>query len=247
MSNVRLYQGNCVDILKEMPDASIDLVLTDPPYDNDNHGGGRTELAQRQLVKDLHIDFMSNSFDCKSILPELVRVCRIPNIIMFCSNKQVSTIMGFFERIGLSVTLLIWQKTNPIPLCNGKYISDLEYIVYAHGKGATFNNDCPFEWKKKLYSSPVVPKENRLHPAQKPIALLKRYIQLHANENEVVFDPFMGSGSTGVAAKALERNFVGIELDENYFRIAKERIESDEVLSEITTTDVVDMKTNKLF
>lgn len=237
MGNVRLYQANCTDILKEMPDASVDLVLTDPPYDNDNHGGGRTELAQRQLVKDLHIDFMSNSFDCKFILPELVRVCRIPNIIMFCSNKQVSTLMGFFERIGLSVTLLIWQKTNPIPLCNGKYISDLEYIVYAHGKGATFNNDCPFEWKKKLYSSPVVPKENRLHPAQKPIALLKRYIQLHTKENEVVFDPFMGSGSTGIAAKLLNRNFIGVEVDPTFYEIASNRIELSETPAVVSVTD----------
>jgi DNA modification methylase len=136
--------------------------------------------------------------------------------------------MSFFEQRDLPTTLLVWNKTNPIPFCNGKYLSDLEFIVYVHDKGATFNNDTPFEYKRKLYSSATVSKKNRLHTAQKPIELLTQYIKLSSHENNTILDCFMGSGSTGVVCIKNNRNFIGIEIDKNYFNVAKERITEEE-------------------
>ena len=226
MSNIQLINGDCIEQMKAMADKSVDLILTDPPYECENHGGGQAALAQRQLVRDKHIDFMSTGFDYDHILTEIIRLCRIPNILMFCSNKQLSTLMSWFEQRQIPVDLLVWSKVNPIPLCNGKYLSDCEFIVYAHGKGAVFNNECPYEYKRKVYSSVIVPSANRLHPAQKPVELLQRYISLHTMTGATVFDPFMGSGSTAIAADLTERNFIGVETDITYFSIAQQRLQA---------------------
>jgi DNA modification methylase len=220
------FKGDCLDIMKNIPDNSVDMILTDPPYKNENHGGGQTELAQRKLVKDLHIDFISNGFNYEEIFTQMLRICKIPNFFIFCSNKQISTIMGYFESKKLSTTLLVWNKTNPAPLCNGKYLSDCEFIVYVRGKGATFNNNTPFDYKKKCFISSIVPNKTRFHPTEKPIDLLTQYILLHSNKNSVIIDPFMGSGSTCVACKNTNRRYIGIELDKKYFDIAVERIKN---------------------
>ena len=226
MTNIQMINADCMAYMKDMADKSVDLILTDPPYEYENHGGGQAQLAQRQLVKDKHIDFMSVGFDYDQALTEFIRICRIPNILMFCSNKQISILMSWFDQRHIPVDLLVWSKTNPIPLCNGKYLSDCEFIVYAHGRGAVFNNECPYEYKRKVYSSPIVSNENRLHPAQKPVELLKRYILLHTMTGATVFDPFMGSGSTAIAADLTDRNFIGVELDKTYFGIAQQRLQA---------------------
>lgn len=227
MSNITLWQGDCLEHMKNISDRSIDMILCDPPYIYDNHGGGKSELAQRSLVKDKHIDFISNGFDIDATLAEFIRICKVPNIIMFCSDKQLSKILCWFESHNIKATVLVWHKLNPIPLCNGKYLSDLEFIVYAHSKGAIFNTkETPFDYKRKIYSSSILKSSERVHPSQKPVDLLIRYILLHSSESDIVLDPFMGSGSTGVACLKTNRNFIGIELDENYFKIAKDRLDS---------------------
>ena len=134
--------------------------------------------------------------------------------------------MSYFENLKMSTTLLVWQKANPIPLCNGKYINDSEFIVYVRGKNAPFNNEADTRLKYKIKKYPTVSAKLRKHPTEKPISLLKDLIELHSFENNIILDPFMGSGSTGIACYDLKRNFVGFEIDEKYFSIAKERIGS---------------------
>lgn len=222
---IELIQGDCLEKMKDVPNESVDLVLTDPPYELDNHGGGTTDFAQRKLVKDLHIDFLSDSFDMDSFFNEVERVCKVINLIVFCSNKQVSSIMKFWEEKKYSTTLLVWDKPNPVPFGNGKYISSVEFMIYVRGKGAIYNN-IGYSEQLKTFRYGVPSAKNRLHPTEKPIDLLERIIKIHSSENNVIIDPFMGSGTTGVAAKNLNRNFIGIELDPKYFKIAKERIEN---------------------
>lgn len=222
---LELIQGDCLEEMKNVPDGSIDLVLTDPPYELENHGGGKTDFAQRKLVKDTHIDFISSSFDIDAVFTEIERISKVVNLVTFCSNKQVSKIMNWWESRGYSTTLLVWEKTNPVPFGNGKYISSVEFMVYVRGKGAIYNN---IGYKDQLktfrYGTPSA--KARLHPTEKPIELLERLLKIHSNEESVVFDPFMGSGTTGVACKNLNRNFIGIELDEEYLKIAEARIEN---------------------
>jgi DNA modification methylase len=189
----------------------------------DTHGGcSHNDFGERKLVKDKHIEFICNGFDYESMFTEFERVCKIVNCLIFCSNKQISKTMAWWENKGYSTTLLIWDKPNPIPLSNLKHISNLEFIVFVRGKGATFN--C-FDYHKMLktykYPAPV----SRIHPTEKPIALLRHLLQIHSNENQLVLDCFSGSGSTGIACHLEKRNFILSEIDVNYYNTSNKALE----------------------
>jgi DNA modification methylase len=220
---MKLLLGDCLDKLKELDDNSIDFILTDPPYELDNHGGGQNVDLHRKL-NEKHIDFISNGFDIDLVFSEFERVMKTVNACIFCSNKQISKIMSYWETKGYSTTCLIWQKPNPIPFGNGKYLSDVEFIIYVRGKGATYNNLGMKEQSKVFnYSSPSSKK--RIHPTEKPVELLERLIRIHSNPNDVVLDTFGGSGSTGEAALNNQRDVIIIEKDETYFELIKNRLD----------------------
>lgn len=223
-----IYNCDCVEYMRTLPDKCIDLILTDPPYEYDPHGSGCGAFGRRATKVYRKISDIMSGFDYDKVFAELLRVCKIPNLLIFCSNMQISRIMSYFEQKGLSVTLLVWQKTNPIPTCNGKYCSECEFVVYVRGKGAYFNNDVPFAWKKKIYTSPCRPDGN-LHPAQKPIDLLTRYIKVHSKQGDTILDPFMGSGSTAIACLREQRNFIGCEINTDYFRLATKRLKQEQL------------------
>lgn len=223
LENIKLYNGDCLEVMKDIPDGSVDLVVTDPPYELDNHGGGKNGFKDRKLVKDLHIDFISKGFGMVNVFGEIERVSKTMNAIIFCSNKQVSKIMNYWENKKYSVTLLVWNKSNPTPLSNGKYISSLEFMIYVRGKNAIYNNT-GYANQLKTFNYPAPSSKSRIHPTEKPIELLKRLIEIHSNKGSVVLDCFGGSFSTGLACMELAREFIGIELDNNYFEIAKERL-----------------------
>lgn len=229
MSNIKLLNKDCIEVMSAMAEKGfkVDCIITDPPYEFNNNSGsvGNNDFTKRKLVKDRHLNFISYGFEYEKCFDLFLKIQDIPNILIFCSNNQITKTMKWFEDRKLNTNLLVWNKTNPIPLCNGKHLSDVEFIVYVRGKGATFNNDVPFDFKRKVYTSPIVSNKNRLHPAQKSVEHIERYIQLHTKENNLVFDPFMGSGTTGVACKNLNRKFIGCEIDLEYYNIAKERLE----------------------
>ena len=225
---MKLHQGDCLEVMKQIPDGSVDLILTDPPYELNLHGG-RVSSGDfnRDLTNKKHINFIAEGFNFESVFNEFLRVCKIPNILIFCSNKQISKTMKFFEDKKIPTTLLVWKKTNPIPLCNLKHISDCEFIVYVRGKKAPFDNSVDSKMKHKVKIFPTLSGKNRNHPTEKPVNLLSELIYLHSFEKQTILDPFMGSGSTGVASKQLNRKFIGIELDEQYFKIAENRINGE--------------------
>lgn len=213
----KIIHDDCLNVLRKLPDRCIDLVVTDPPYEQEFHGGKKPGFATSYSVVKNNTDFMNYGYDYENILPELIRVCKIPNMIIFCSNSQIAKTMAFFEDRGLKPTLLIWRKTNAAPLGNGKYISDIEYVVYVRGKGATFNN-VDVSKKYKVKSFPFV--SNKHHPAQKPIELICEYIETHSNEGDVVLDIFSGSGTTALASYKLKRNYICVEKDEEYYKLS---------------------------
>ena len=234
----KLFNGDCLEVMDKLIEegVKVDAIICDPPYELENHGKGKNkflenhgkgknEFKNRKLVNENHIEFISNGFDYNIVFDKMLKLQNKANILIFCSNKQVSKIMSYFENKKLSTTLLVWNKTNPIPLCNGKHISDIEFIVYVRGKGAIFNNCVDMSKKYKVKRFPTTNTKNRLHPTQKPIDLLTELVELHSVEHSIVFDCFMGSGTTGVACMNTNRKFIGIELDKNYFDIAKKRIE----------------------
>jgi DNA modification methylase len=221
----KIYNDDCINILKQLPDKSIDLILTDPPYLLDNHGGvGMGKFAERKLIKLKHINWISEDFDYNAVFNEFIRVCKPLNLYIFCSNKQISRTMSFFENKGYKVTLLMWHKVNAVPLVNKKYHDNVEFIVCVRDKNSCFNNLSVVE-KSKIISMPYPNNNNRLHPTEKPLKLIELLIRTKSNEDDLVLDCFSGSGTTAVACHNLKRNFICVEKDYNYWELSVNRLE----------------------
>ena len=209
-----LLQGDCLELMKKLADNSVDFCLTDIPYDAVN----RESNGLRNLDKG-KADIIT--FDLQSFLKEVVRITN-NSICIFCGKEQFSEIYKFFANQKGTVRPIIWEKSNPSPM-NGQYIylSGVELAVWFKKSGAkTFNAHC----KNTVFKHPNG--RSKLHPTEKNHDLLKELIIDNSDEGQIIFDPCMGSGSHGVAALNLNRSFIGIELDENYFNIAKERIKT---------------------
>ncbi len=220
----KIIHADCLDILKQLPDKCVDLVLTDPPYILDLRGGkSNSDFGKRKLIKDKHIDFICNDFDFETVAKEWIRICSKVNLFIFCSTAQISRTMSFFEDLGYSVNLLVWDKPNPIPLCNNKYVSNLEFIVDVKEKGAFFNNDLPMRKKLKSFKYPAP--ADRIHPTEKPVELISDLIALKSHPNDIVLDCFSGSGVTARACHSLNRRFVCIEKDPEYYSSSCKRLE----------------------
>ena len=212
----KLLQGNCMDILKKIPDYSVDLVLTDIPYNEVN----RKDNGLRKLDKE-NADILT--FDLQEFLEQIYNKTK-STIIIFCGKEQVSLIHSFFnekQKKGKgTVRQLIWEKTNPSPM-NGQhiYLSGIENAIWFKKRGGTFNAHC----KNTVFKYPIG--RSKLHPTEKNHLLLEELILDNSNENDIVLDPCAGSSSTGIACIKNNRNFIGIELNPKYFEISKNRLE----------------------
>lgn len=223
---ITLYNGDCMDYLRTLPDNAVDFVLTDIPYELDLRGGAG-HFSDRNLIrhtgKDNYLYFISDGIDYDVVFTEFIRLLKVVNACIFCSNKQIGKIMTWWESKGYTATLLVWDKPNPIPLTGGHYISNLEFIVYVAEKGATFNHlGYNMQLKTFRYTPPIAKK--RIHATEKPQDLLKHLLTIHTNENDVVLDPYAGSFSTAIACHDLKRKFIGCEILPEYFEAAKQRL-----------------------
>ena len=219
------YNEDCMEIMEHLPDSIFDLVVTDPPYEIATRGAGIYKQDDKKYVQEL--DVMSNGFS-EEVLDQLCRLMKKINIYIFCSQKQIIPLLTYFVvNRGCNYNIITWHKTNPIPACGNKYLTDTEYILFFREKGVKVYGT--YETKKTWYATPLNQgdKKKYNHPTIKPVDILQNLIINSSKEGEVVFDPFMGSGSTGVACKKTNRDFVGIEIDKNYYDIAVERIEAE--------------------
>ena len=219
----KIYHDDCMNILRQLPDKSIDLVLTDPPYILDMKGGRGKAFGDRKLVKDKHIDFIAHDFDFENVFNQFIRVCKKVNLIIFCSNAQISRTMAFFEEKDYMVQLLVWDKPNPIPLSNMKLVNNLEFIVWAKEDKTYFNNDLNVKDKSRSFKYPAP--QDRIHPTQKPTILFTHLINLLSKQNDIVLDCFSGSGTTAIACSELKRNFICVEKDKQYYEMSVRRLE----------------------
>ena len=225
----KIIHADSMDILKQLPDKCIDLILTDPPYELNLHGGvGMGAFCERKLIKTKHIDFMAHGFDYDTYFNEFIRICKKVNLYIFCSNQQISKIMSWFELKGYLVNLLTWYKTNAVPLVNKKYHSNAEYIICVRESGATFNNLSVAE-STKVFSFPYPTDKDRFHPSQKPLQLFKILIKRKSNKDDLVLDCFSGSGTTAIACHNLKRNFICIEKDEAFYKASVERFKNNTI------------------
>ena len=221
---VDLRHGDCLELMKDIPDGSVDLVLTDPPYMIETVGAGIYKRADKQYVKEL--DGIKDGFDEK-VLDEICRVMKKINVYLFCSQKQIIPLIDYFvKKKNCNWNILSWHKSNPVPACGNKYLTDTEFVLFFREKGVKIYGE--YETKFTYYVTPLNQKDKKQyeHPTIKPIKILQNLIVNSTLENGVVLDCFMGSGSTGVACVNTNRRFIGIELDNKYFEIAKQRIDA---------------------
>lgn len=223
---MNMYNSDCMNILKNLPDNSIDLIVTDPPYKLTQRGcsgtmGGywKGDKAKKGTV------FDNNDISCKEYLPEFYRILKDKTICyLMCNHTNLQEIINVATETGFKfVKCLIWEKGNKI--CGRYYMGCFEYILLLRKGGDKPINHCgtPDILKypiKKLKDD----NGNNLHDTEKPVELMEVLVENSSNEGELVLDPFMGIGATGVACKKLNRNFIGIEINNIYFNIAKQRI-----------------------
>lgn len=189
----------------------VDLVLTDPPYEVGAKGCGLA--GDRKYLKDITEAEIDYGFD-ESILG------RFSNWFCFCSRKQLIKIISLAEV--RNWMLLTWNKPNPTPLTNNNYLPDKEYIIHSYESGRLFGS---YKDKATYFIHPV--NQNAFdHPTVKPTGLILKCLSLGSEEGDLILDPFLGSGTTLVACKELNRNGIGIEISDKYCEIAKKRLKA---------------------
>ena len=208
--------GDCMMLMQLLPNNSVDFTLTDIPYDEVN----RKSNGLRNLDKDKADILTFNLYD---FLDGVYRVTK-NSICIFCGREQFSVIYNFFAQKKGTVRPIVWEKSNPSPM-NGQYIylSGVEFAVWFKKSGANvFNAHC----KNTVFEYPCG--RSKVHPTEKNHDLLKELILDNSNENDIVFDPCLGSGTTAICSVELNRHYIGFELDPQYYDIACKRLDEVE-------------------
>lgn len=229
-NNIEVSQDDCFEYLNTIEDESVDLVLTDPPYTisrKTNFSLGVSTYKEGYKYSLLNKEFGEwdkKVIDLSTVCNEFYRVLRDGGTaIIWYDLWKITNLHTEMTNAGFSyIRLIIWQKTITMPV-NSKvnYLTNSREIAVlgVKGKNATFNS----EYDKGIYEYPLVGR-GRHHPTQKPLLLFRDLIRKHSNEGDLVIDPFLGSGTTAVAANIENRRFKGCEKDEKWVKISKKRI-----------------------
>ncbi len=222
----RLIHQDAVQAMQQLIDegVKVDAIITDPPYKSISGGSGVGKKGNRPrglLEKNDGTFFKHNDIEFKEWVPMCYELLADNSHAYFMTNfLNLSEFMNVIEMSGFKIhNLLVWEKNNAAP--NRWYMKNCEYIIFARKGKAKSINSCG---SKTVHHFSNYLSGTKLHPSQKPVDLMKLYVNNSTKPGDIVLDPFMGSGSTGVACKNLGRDFIGIELDENYFNIATSRL-----------------------
>jgi DNA modification methylase len=219
----RLLCGDSTDsdlVAKLMDGQKADMVFTDPPYKIETEGGCKGNIGQGLKKQGKDIEFISN-FEPKEflqVLPLIFDKSKL-NAYIFCNKELLPDYLIWARDSGYSFNVLIWKKPNAIPI-GDSHRPDIEYLLLFR-KSAIWNNGL----KDVNYSRCLeYGRESGLHPTMKPIELIANEIQISSNKGSLVFDFFLGSGSTMVAAHQLNRKCYGMELDPKYCQVIIDRM-----------------------
>lgn len=201
---INLLQGDCLELMKDIPDKSVDLILTDPPYgkkaDKGTNGFGSSKNRKYSGEWDKAIPE-------KEVFSEMFRISK--NLVIFGGNY-------FCHLLPPSNCWIFWDKKGDIAFQNPFADGELIYTTFKKPV-----KKIVFKQQGFITDS----KDKRYHPTQKPTELVSQLIEMYTKPGDLVCDPFLGSGTTGVSCVQTGRNFIGMELDKKYFEIAKQRIE----------------------
>lgn len=224
-----LQTGDARDLLRRVPDASVDLLLTDPPYNLERYSTGNMAFSWRKEINNDIASWDESPFDPAEWLAEFQRVLRPDgNLFAFTTYNLLGRWHAAFDPAFDTFQVLYWHKSNPVPkVRRAGFLNSVEMIVCCWNRGHTWNFTRQREMHN-LIESPICMGGERVkdphHPTQKPVRVLEHIVRLASPDGGLVLDPFMGVGSTGVAAVRLGRRFIGMELDARYVEAARRRL-----------------------
>lgn len=227
---MKLYNGDCLEVMKELPDNSIDLIVTSPPYEDISGAGYKADKKDILFLK-LYSQFIDEVFE------QYQRILKNGGQLFFnikskTANKKLRTphwleFTNAFQQLDFK-SYIIWKYAGSFDSTNSRFHLDYEIIYHlSKGDNIYLNTDCGIDdpLTSVWYVPHNIPKAERVHPTQMPLALADRILKIAAKPNDVVLDNFMGSGTTGIACIDNNLEFIGIELNDINYNIAKERID----------------------
>ena len=210
-SGITIFHGDCREILPELP--KYDLLLTDPPYLVRAGSGGGVFGTRDSLVNTG--DFTDGGCDYSFLVS-------FTNWFVFCSRLQLPALISEAQKRD-RWNLITWCKPNPVPTCCNKYLPDVEYIVHGFSSGRLFGQMAD---KQSFILHPCGNKETA-HPNEKPLSVMSKLVRLGSQVGETIIDPFMGSGSSLIAARNMGRNAIGIDTEEEWCECAAKRLSQE--------------------
>lgn len=222
----KIFNEDYFNGIEKIENKSIDLVITDPPYKFENKGGGF--YAHNNSTQRTYLDSLRNinctEFEPKAFLESLKPKMKKFYGYFFCNRALIEDYIGFARENKYNFDVLIMAKSNPIPSYNNHHLSDLEYIIMIREKGTHFSKHKDINDFRKFYLTSC---KKGVHPSQKPLELIERFVRVSSQENDIILDPFLGSGTTAVACLRNNRRYIGFETEQKYCDIAEDRIRSE--------------------
>jgi DNA modification methylase len=215
---ITLLHGDCMELLRGVE--KFDAVVTDPPYKMEIHGRGFA--AKRSYYSRLDYGTTTEFQLSQEFYDLLLARLTEKNMVFFCNKLMKLDIENWAVDSGFTFDELVLLKSSPSPLTNNQWLPDKEFAVHVFRDCAVKGD---YSTKKTYFEAPNFQQRDIDHPSVKPLHIVKHIIANITNEGDTVIDPFMGSGTTGVACVELNRHFIGIERDEKHFALAKRRIE----------------------
>ena len=212
-----------ISAMRNMNEECVDLILTDPPYKTITGGdsNGKNSERPKGMLSGNRKLFKHQNIKISDWMPEIYRILKPgSHAYIFTNALNLTEMLNEANKAGFKLhNLLVWEKNNCTP--SQFYMKNCEYVLFLRKGKAKWINDIGGSKTVHQFNNII---GNKTHPCEKPIELLKFYIANSSNTGDIVFDPFIGTGSTMVAAKELERQYLGFELETPYFDIAQERI-----------------------
>lgn len=232
-----IYQWDCLEIIgggEQIQDNTIDLLITDPPYEFISKTPRGWWFMSKENKK--HLEDIDNSFwmsyNPKQFLELVKSKMKVFNAYIFTNKNLLLDYISFAEQNWYKRDILLRLKNNPVPINNWHYLIDKEYCIYIKEKWATFNSDLWYH-NYFTYETHSIGRKEKYdidwkmlsHPTQKPLDMIERIIKISSNEWDTILDPYLWSWTTAVACKKLNRDFIGCEINSDYIKIAEKRLQ----------------------